>query len=487
LSPGGRPGRGSPDADHDGDRAPGAGPVDRGRRLLRIEDVGLVAPAYAIPGLASFATVPVLFVALGAAEFGVWALLYGIAAGVPQVTTSWLEATVLRFGHRSGRASVRWRVALAVAGSIACSSVMVVVIVPGAGWLEVLAGAALTTVVSLYVLTIARLQSALAFGRVSVAASARAVLGAGLAMLGAVVTGVAAVAVLGLATGYVIGGLMGSIGRAGAAPATAVPPASAGISSRPPERLAYGLSSGAAAVASYALSVGDRFILSALRPLAEVGTYTATYALVDLAGRFLPSIVLVVARPRVFRAWDDGRRAELDAALIGLAAVAAWAVAGATVALLALARIVPGLPVEPGLVGPIGVGMAASAAANAIGLRYSAATRQTRLAGHLVIAAAVNIGLNAILIPDHGASGAAAVTAISYVLLVALHVGGVGVRPARDAIAIGITVATAAAFAALSSLALRPDADWPLLVAAVALAVVGPLVVVAWRRIRASG
>src|SRR5215212_3054102 len=68
------------------------------RGLVRLRDIGLLIPAYAVPGVASFVSVPVLFAVLGAPEYGRWALLYGIAAGVPQVTTSWLEARVLRFG-----------------------------------------------------------------------------------------------------------------------------------------------------------------------------------------------------------------------------------------------------------------------------------------------------------------------------------------------------------------------------------------------------
>jgi O-antigen/teichoic acid export membrane protein len=468
----------------------GAVAATPGRHILRLRDVGLIAPAYAIPGIASFATVPILFATLGAAEYGEWALLYGIAAGVPQVTTSWLEATVVRFGHRRDRASDGLRVAVAVAGSILVSTVLVVLVVPGSSSTEVVAGAALTTVISLYVLSIARLQSALAFGMVSVAASVRSILGAILAIAGAILSGSAAVSILGLAMGYVLGGLIGRSvgeGRQTHAQPTAGAESPAGSAAAvPKERLSYGFASGVGAVASYTLSVGDRFILSAMRPLAEVGTYTATYALVDLAGRFVPSILLISVRPRLFRAWDEGRRAEPEAAAVTLAALVAWSVAGSTVVLLGLSQLVPGLPVDVALVGPIAIGIASLTAANAVGLRYSAATEQPRLATHLAVAAAINIALNIALIPQFGATGAAAATAASYIVLLGLNLLGAGLRLGRDRRPMLIGLATVGAFGAISVLAVQPDSGWPMLLAVGMLALAAPLVLSTGRRLRGS-
>jgi len=45
---------------------------------------------------------------------------------------------------------------------------------------------------------------------------------------------------------------------------------------RDASRAAYEVASGVNAVAQYELQVGDRFIMSATRPLSDVGVYTAT-------------------------------------------------------------------------------------------------------------------------------------------------------------------------------------------------------------------
>ena len=57
---------------------------------MRAREWLTVAPAYAVPGLASFILVPVLFALLGADEYGRWVLIYGLAAGIPQLSAAWL-------------------------------------------------------------------------------------------------------------------------------------------------------------------------------------------------------------------------------------------------------------------------------------------------------------------------------------------------------------------------------------------------------------
>jgi|GEM_PF-6517152 len=76
--------------------------IGRGGLGLLARDIVALTPSYLVPGLASLISVPVLFSLLGASGYGLWALIFGIANGVPQLTTSWLESLILRFGHRPG-------------------------------------------------------------------------------------------------------------------------------------------------------------------------------------------------------------------------------------------------------------------------------------------------------------------------------------------------------------------------------------------------
>ena len=450
--------------------------------LLRGRDLSILAPAYAIPGIASFVTVPILFAILGPAEYGRWALIYGIAAGVPQVTTSWLEATVLRFGHRRGQPAPAGRVVTALAGSIVFSGVSTMALVPGATILELASAAALTTVISLYVLAIASLQSAMSFGAISITASIRSIIGAVLAVTGAVVSGRAAIAIVGLAAGYAVGQILGRVvPRPTVAAAGPLEPPIVEVG--PPETLSYGVASAFAAVASYALSVGDRFILSAFRPLAEVGAYAATYTLVDLAGRFIPSLALTTMRPRVFRAWDRGARATIGTAVVRLAVVLLWAVALTVLGLIVGSFVFRQLPVAYDIVGPIAIGFGCFMAASTLGLTYSAATRQSRLAVHLVAAAGLNVMLNLLLAPSLGAVGAAIATGASYGALLGFNILGLNLPVRLDRATIAVGLAAAASVLILSVGAGRFPPAWSVVAASVPMLAVAPLVIRAARRL----
>lgn len=399
-------------------------------------DVALYAPAYVVPGLASLLTVPLLFGILGASEYGRWALLYAIAAGVPQVTTSWLEAGVVRFGHRAGGEPNRWRVATAVLGSIVVSAPLAIVVVPRAAAADIAAAMTFTAAISLYLLGIARLQSAMAFASVSVAASVRSILGLVLGVIGALLGGTAWASIAGLAVGYLIGEVAGlsstRMARRSQATAAAIQhsaltdgPMDGGFDPvAPDQRRRYEVASALNAVSNYTLAVGDRFVLSALRPLSDVGVYTATYALVDLAGRFLPTIVIGVVRPRIFRAWDRGDRHGPGRLAVPVATAMTWLVALMALGLVGVSLAARLLPVSPPLAGPIAFGFACGVAANMLALLYSAAGRQGRLSGHTAIAAATNVALNIALIPSLGAVGAAVATAGAYAVLLLLNAAG---------------------------------------------------------------
>ncbi|MBI3746289.1 MAG: hypothetical protein HY264_07155 [Chloroflexi bacterium] len=462
---------------------------------LLARDIVALTPSYLIPGLASLVAVPVLFSLLGPSGYGLWALIFGIANGVPQLTTSWLESLILRFGHRRGHRIGAVTYAAAGATSAIGGGALALVFIPGANLLVVAVTVALTLGVGGYLILAARLQSLLAFGDVSLVASIRSIAGVILSVTLAALTHDASVAALGLAGGFAIG-MLGGIARArrrnvdastdparyhgGAADG---PPHVAGSGGN--EKLTYGLASGFFAIGMFILAVGDRFILSAVRPLAELGVYAATYSIVDLAFRLAPSVVVTTVRQRLFRAWDlgDHRRAiELTSAGFSLIA---WLSAWLVVVVVLIAPVGGILPIDRQLVGPLSAGLAAFVVANVLVILYSAQVRQPRVAAHVVSAAIINVGLNLALDPALGAGGAALATVISYAAYLAFN--GLGLRDVitgqRPSGVIALVVSAATAVAAILHPTLGP---LPLAAAAVALAVSVPAVLQVARSVVAA-
>jgi O-antigen/teichoic acid export membrane protein len=419
-----------------GDPRPGAPVRSLARRIAR--DSLALAPSYVVPGIASLLMIPLLFRPLGAEGYGTWALIYAIANGIPVVTSSWLEAISVRFGHRPGTRAGPGLYAASVLSSCVAAAALAWLLIPRADGAVVAASVAVTGAVVAYLLVQARLQARLAFGAMSRSAAIRAVAGAVLAVTAAFVTGAPSAAALGAALGFGIGTLVAlpaalrpvAAARPGRAPGSPTdagaetgagggPGAVAGTGGE----LRFGAASAVAALAAYALSVGDRFVLSSLQPLAVVGTYAATYAVIDLVIRLAPSIVFGVVRPRLFRAWDRGDRGPAAEAIATLAVILAWGTAALAAGGVLVATLVPAT-LDPRLVGPIAVGLGAFVVGNAIALLYASGERQARLAVHVVVGAVFNIALNLALDSSLGATGAALATAASYLLVLALHVHG---------------------------------------------------------------
>jgi O-antigen/teichoic acid export membrane protein len=438
-------------------RAPRTGPgaAALGRRIAR--DSLVLAPSYLVPGLASLLAIPLLFRPLGAEGYGTWALVFAIANGVPVVTSSWLEAISVRFGHRAGGGAGPLRYAASILASCVAAAVLAAWIIPAADAAIVLATVAFTGAVVVYLLVQARLQARMAFAAMSRSASVRAIAVAVLAVAAAVVTGAPAAAAVGAALGFTIGTLVAlpdALRPAGA-------PSSPSITEEPGvgrnAELGFGAASAVIALAAYVLSVGDRFVLTSLRPLAEVGVYAATYAVVDLVLRLVPSIVFGVVRPRLFRAWDRGDREAAAHAVSILAVLLAWGSAALVAAFMVVTSLAPAVRLDPHLVGPIAVGLGAFVVGNAVALLYASSERQARQAVHVVAGAVLNIALNLALDGALGARGAAIATAVSYAFVLALHVHGLRRTLARDAV-LDIGLATAVAAVAGVSAWLGPAA-----------------------------
>jgi O-antigen/teichoic acid export membrane protein len=254
----------------------------------------------------------------------------------------------------------------------------------------------------------------------------------------------------------------------------------AGFDAAPPTT-DYGAGALLVAIALYVLSVGDRFVLASTRPLEEVGTYAAAYGMVDLALRFTPSVLFVALRPRLFQAWDAGHReVALRWAIDGSVALALALVPVGWV-LVAAVPVVIGEPEAGQLVGPIALGLVLFVVANTLGLLYATGLRQIRLGVHLALAAGANIGLNVLLTPALGPLASAALTAVSYAILLALNLWGLRrVAPGSEPMLLPLAL-TLVASAAVAATGAGPS--WPLGLAG-GLACIGAACGLAWLALR---
>ena len=396
-------------------------------RIPRVgRDSAVLAPSYVVPGLASLVSIPFLFATLGPAQYGILALILAIANGVPQLTTGWLEAVVVRFAHRPEFHMPLRGVVAALLGSCLVGGVLSAIFIPTAEVGVAVSTAILTGTIGAYLVSTARLLAMLRFGAVSGGAVVRAVVGAVGAVALAIAFGTAVAAAVGFAVGFGVGTAVLVMAASKPAKTGVAFPAEDRAKDEPRggsrrDITGYGFGSLAAAGSLYLLSVSDRFVLSSLRPLDEVGIYAATYGIVDLVFRLVPSVLFVVVRPRVFRAWDRGDTPRVYSLVVLAADVLGWIMALLSIGVILVATIGDFLPIDPRLGGPIAIGLAAFVASSTFALVYGAGLRQGRLAVHLALAAALNIGLNLVVVRSLGAYGAAAATAISYGALLAMN------------------------------------------------------------------
>src|SRR5262245_43352496 len=338
------------------------------RPVLR--DSILVAPSYVVPGIVSLLLVGVLFATLGAAQYGVWALIFALASGVPLLTTSAVESLVLRYGHRGPGAVNPLAAPLAIAATAGVAAVAGVLLLPSPDAAQIGATSLLAATIGAYFIRVAQLRAALRFGTASILASTRSIIGGVMAVVGAAVAGPTGAATA-MALGFTLS--IGLTARGGGE--HAADPADAG---RRSDQRAYGLASMVIAVALFVLASGDRFILSAFRPLEDVGIYAAVYTIVDLVIRLAPSVVTVAIRTPVFRAWDRAESRILIAWVGSLFTVVLWGSSLVSLLLEVTSRWWLQNPASQALVAPIAIGLTAAAVANGIGSLYGASEMQPR-------------------------------------------------------------------------------------------------------------
>jgi O-antigen/teichoic acid export membrane protein len=190
-------------------------------------------------------------------------------------------------------------------------------------------------------------------------------------------------------------------------------------------------------VSNFILGRTDILMLGVLVGPEEAALYNAASRIATSAGFPLIAIASILT-PMISRSYSSGRDEELQAVLTFGAwlSLAASVVVGATVALMA----------EPflGLFGPdyrsegmtlriLVIGQVVSSLAGAVGYLLAVTGRQQFLAFMTATAAVFNIGLNALLIPPLGATGAAIATAVTLgiynLVLAAVAIRKAGLNP----------------------------------------------------------
>jgi O-antigen/teichoic acid export membrane protein len=438
-------------------------PGFRGSALFA--DAARLAPTFLVPGIASFVSAPILFAILGAGAYGVLALAMAIALGIPYLTTSWVEATIIRFGHVRAASRLPEILSL-VASGLAGTLVAAFVLRDESPILWVETGV-LTAAMAAYVLQAAHLQSMMRFSAVSWLATYRAVFGSALAVLLGFVSGSPQGAVIGFAIGFAVVTVLSADRRR---PSESASPMTGTVASGPRR---FGVASMGVAIGLYVLTAGDRFVLDVFRPLSEVGVYAISYTLTEMVIRLIPSVLLVVVRPRVFRLWDIAQTDRAHTLIGDAIALLLWAMACVQIVWLVLVRFAM-TSVDPHIAGPVSIGITSLSIAFALSLILTARLAQTRLALTTITCAILAIVANIAITPRLGGVGAALVTALVYSILMLVHWAGTGLRlGSRNGLVAGVAFLSVA----VNGLAVLSDSPLGFVWGAVSLVVVAPVAI----------
>jgi O-antigen/teichoic acid export membrane protein len=245
--------------------------------------------------------------------------------------------------------------------------------------------------------------------------------------------------------------------------------------------LAFGLPLVPATVASWALALVDRIILSHLGSLAQVGEYAIANRLASLLTIGMGAFLFALT-PFLFAIYSEDparERAARGRTLTYLTFV--LALAGLILTLFSqeiLSVIAPRFENAYKSVGPLMLGMLAYGLVALLGTGIALARSTGRGALLTVLAAGINIGLNFALIPPFGIFGAALATAVGYgflaigYYLLSQHLYPTPYEPKKAL----LTVGTACAFGVLGAVPLGPEA----IAVLVKLVAIGGFVAVIW-------
>jgi O-antigen/teichoic acid export membrane protein len=432
----------------------------RGSATLRF------APGRLVPAAATVVATPILARLLSPDDFGRLAVLQSVALLAASVVFGWLEATVVR--RFSGSEPLTGPALTPLAGAA----------LAGAGGL--LAAGAVATAATGSALALLTAAGAVGYaGTLAATALARARRRSGT---------FTTVAIVGTCTRWVVGlplvaagGGIGTILAAWAAGGLlAVLVAGRlvedrwGIRPGRPRRaeIAFGAPLVLVQTGLLGLALGDRLLLAAFRPPAEIAPYALGYSLVDQAATLVFSVLMAARFPAMMRTYDergpDAAAAELGGALRDFTAAAlplllALALFGGD-----LARLLGG-PDYAGADFDFMPYVAAGLFLHGVHQYLSVPLQQqhrTRVWAEAVAAGiAVNVAVNLALIPSLGATGAAVATLAGYGAVVARLAAASPAAAGAAARAVAVHVPAVAA-AVAATLATAPWAWYASAIAA---------------------
>ncbi|HST18006.1 MAG TPA: oligosaccharide flippase family protein [Gaiellaceae bacterium] len=188
--------------------------------------------------------------------------------------------------------------------------------------------------------------------------------------------------------------------------------------------LAYGLPLVPAALALWALALIDRLLLNRLTDLAEVGQYAVANRLASLLMLGVSAFALAFG-PYIFSLYAEDPEAEKLIRAKSLTYFVVVLLTGTVVLTLysrgAIDLLAPGYDRAYKAVGPLSFGVAFFGISLVVTSGISFARRTRLLPAIAGAAAAVNIALNLVLIPQYGMVGAALATAAGYAVLAVLQ------------------------------------------------------------------
>jgi O-antigen/teichoic acid export membrane protein len=180
-------------------------------------------------------------------------------------------------------------------------------------------------------------------------------------------------------------------------------------------------------MAMWGLRLSDRFVIGLFRSETEVGLYSAVYNLSDKTIAMLVSLFMLSMGPMLINTWEAKGRAETESALGAVTRLFLIICLPATVGLSLLAlpfvTLLTGEAYHDGyhIVGYVAFSTFTFGLSRIAGWGLLVHSRTRQFALNQTLAAAVNLGLTFLLVPQYGFVAAGVTTLVGYALLLILQ------------------------------------------------------------------
>jgi O-antigen/teichoic acid export membrane protein len=400
-----------------------------------VKDLAVYAPSQFLPALTAFITTPILTRLLAPAEYGYWALASSVAAFLVALTGAGMGSAALRF-YPAYEAKSTVKVFFA---TISISIAAVVTLVAGLSFLglfllrEVLPSWLVQLLPLVILIFVA--QSIFTVFMSVIRAQGQSGSFTAFQLLtnyGGLGVGLLLVAVFGFRVEGLLWGTL--IALVPTLPfLISLATRKVGIHLRQfhladaLEIWRYGWPLALGAVAMWGLRVSDLFIISSFRPARDVGLYSVSYNISSKSIELLVALFLLGMSPLVYRTWETEGREATEMTLTMVTRVYLIVCLPAAVGLSVLAFPFVALLTAPDyyegsrIVGFVVFSSFTWGLANIAMMGLTIKQRARRLGANNIVAAAIHIGLQLLLVPRFGYVASAICTLIGYTALLLLQ------------------------------------------------------------------